>query len=57
MDVNAILEIFEEKKLHYITLSGKEIIRSLNLDFLENGYEGFIDIGNLNETSDTPPNF
>ena len=31
MDVNAILEIFEEKKLHYITLSGEELIRSLNV--------------------------
>ena len=56
MDVYAILEIFEEKKLHYITLSGEELIRSLNLDFLENGSEDFANIGNLNETSDTPPN-
>ena len=56
MDVYAILGIFEEKMLPNITLSGEQLIRSLNLDFLENGSEDFANIENLNETSDTPPN-
>ena len=51
MDVYAILEIFEEKRLHYITLSGEELMRSLNLDFLESGSEDFANIGNLRWSS------
>ena len=31
MDVNTILEIFEEKKTQYFTFSGEELISSLNL--------------------------
>ena len=31
MDVNTILEVFEEKKTQYFTFSGEKLISSLNL--------------------------